>query len=30
MKEKTIRGKRKIVGWSNAALEALLLDANAL
>lgn len=30
MKEKTIRGKRKMVGWSNATLETLLVDANAL
>jgi predicted transposase YbfD/YdcC len=28
MKEKTIRGKRKIVGWSNEALETLLLGTN--
>ncbi|HVY87796.1 MAG TPA: ISAs1 family transposase [Hyphomonadaceae bacterium] len=30
LKEKTIRGKRKIVGWNNAALDALLRSAQAL
>ena len=30
LKEKTIRGKRKMVGWSNEALDALLRSAQAL